>query len=178
MSTNNLFRDLHFERLERLNGKKLEPSTEVQDFVPCPKTEQSIQTEQSVQSEAEFSCAVCYTDGETSGLVNPKCCSHKICLSCYTNIVIIHKQGAKCPECRTLYVPSSEAIKSDDNIGDYDDMPPLISSMDIMPMANYTASYINNLINNRINNLNENNINLINDFLILIDEHHAQIAPQ
>jgi hypothetical protein len=53
----------------------------------------------------EFSCAVCYTDGKDSGLVTPACCSHKICLACYTKIVSLQKEQATCPECRTLYIP-------------------------------------------------------------------------
>jgi len=123
MSTNNLLRDLHFRRIERLTGEK-------------PKVSVSTQTEPN-----EFCCAVCYTSGETSGIVKPVCCSHKICLSCYTNIVILHKDKSKCPECRALYMANSSSVGIEDV--DYSDMPPLIPST-------YIYQYIvdNNIIDN------------------------------
>ncbi len=122
MSTNNLLRDLHFKRMERLEKPKVSVST---------------QTEQT-----EFCCAVCYTSGESSGLVKPACCSHKICLSCYTNIVILHKDKSKCPECRALYMANSNSVGQED-VDDYSDMPPLIS-------PGYIYPYIldNNIIDN------------------------------
>jgi hypothetical protein len=164
MSFNNILHNLHFERLNRLNIQK-------------PEQMEQEQNKKSEEPVPEFCCAVCYTDGNTSGLVNPKCCSHKICLSCYTNIVIISKHNAKCPECRALYVPKAEAVQSENDDSEYDDMPPLISATDerIVEMANYTTNYINNIVINRINNLNDNNIRLINDFLSLIEENHGQI---
>jgi len=57
-----------------------------------------------------FICAICYTNGEKTGIVSPKCCSHKICVGCYTNIIIIKGENAQCPECRVVYVPKSEII--------------------------------------------------------------------
>lgn len=136
MSTNNLLRNLHFERMERLAKPKVSVST---------------QTESN-----EFCCAVCYTSGESSGLVKPACCSHKICLSCYTNIVILNKEKSKCPECRAIYMPSSDVVTQDD-FDDYSDMPPLISPGYIYPYIVPNNNIIDNLvIISRINNLIRN----------------------
>ena len=107
MTSNNILNTLHFERIARLNKKE-----------PEQKSKQ--------KPEPEFSCAVCYTNGDTSGLVIPASCSHKICLACYTTIVLEHKDRAKCPECRTTYKKGSAA--ADD---EYADMPPLISQLEI-----------------------------------------------
>jgi hypothetical protein len=52
----------------------------------------------------EWSCPVCYTDGSSSGLVIPKCCSHKVCLDCYSNI-LTKTNNCICPVCRAEYRP-------------------------------------------------------------------------
>lgn len=134
--SNNLLRNLHFERIGRLTGEK-------------PTVSVSTQTESN-----EFCCAVCYTGGETSGIVKPACCSHKICLSCYTNIVILHRDKSKCPECRAVYMSNSNTVGQQD-FDDYSDMPPLIAMTDIFPY--YQLPHINNLlIISRIDNLIRN----------------------
>jgi hypothetical protein len=56
-----------------------------------------------------FECPVCYSNGE-SGLVIPQSCQHKICLTCYTNIVIKSPQGPCCPQCRTKYVKKEDLV--------------------------------------------------------------------
>ena len=144
---------LHFERMKRL-----------------PKTYE----DKSVGPDEVFSCAVCYTDGSTSGLVTPTSCSHKICLECYTKIVSLKKEKATCPECRTLYIPKTveaveavEAVEEDEYYG----MPDLIapSEFDIIYNNNFN---MNLNINNNFNmNFNNNNDNLINN---LIHSHPNQ----
>ena len=52
----------------------------------------------------EWSCPVCYTDGSSSGHVIPKCCTHKICLDCYSNI-LTKSANCICPVCRAMYRP-------------------------------------------------------------------------
>ena len=51
-----------------------------------------------------WSCPVCYTDGSSSGHVIPKCCTHKICLDCYSNI-LTKTANCVCPVCRAEYRP-------------------------------------------------------------------------
>lgn len=52
--------------------------------------------------EEAFSCPICYSDGINSGLVIPSSCEHKLCLSCYSNILKI-TECYKCPMCRVPY---------------------------------------------------------------------------
>jgi hypothetical protein len=47
-------------------------------------------------------CPVCYNDLLDNGLVIPKSCTHKICIDCYSKI-IIGKTNHNCPLCRTDY---------------------------------------------------------------------------
>jgi len=112
MASNNILNTLHFERIARLNNRGTEQ-----------KPQQEARQEEQKPQQEQFSCAVCYTNGDTSGIVIPACCSHKICLACYTNIVLEHKDRAKCPECRTTY-------KKDVAIDEYADMPALISQLE------------------------------------------------
>jgi hypothetical protein len=56
-----------------------------------------------------WSCPVCYTDGSSSGHVIPKCCTHKICLDCYSNI-LTKTTNCICPVCRSLYRPNNPEI--------------------------------------------------------------------
>ena len=51
-----------------------------------------------------WSCPVCYTDGSSSGHVIPQCCTHKICLDCYSNI-LTKTANCICPVCRAEYRP-------------------------------------------------------------------------
>ena len=46
-------------------------------------------------------CPVCYSEFK-SGITIPSSCSHKVCLSCYTNIILFTKQFS-CPVCREKY---------------------------------------------------------------------------
>jgi hypothetical protein len=150
---------LHFERMKRQ-----------------PKTYE----DKSVGPDEVFSCAVCYTDGSTSGLVTPTCCSHKICLECYTKIVSLKKEKATCPECRTLYIPKAvEAVETVETVetveaeeDEYQGMPDLIapSEFDII----YNNHNFNFNINNHNFNMNfNNNDNLINN-IISSYPHQAQ----
>jgi hypothetical protein len=107
MNSNRILKDLHMERLRRQN-------------LALHNTDKKI--DKAVSTEESFSCAVCYTDGSSSGIVSPTCCRHKICLDCYTKITLLNKDKASCPECRTLYIK-----KAKEEIDEYADMPPLIS---------------------------------------------------
>jgi len=51
-----------------------------------------------------FECPVCYTDGSLSGVLEPTC-KHKICVSCYSTI-ILKSAAATCPCCRKQYLVS------------------------------------------------------------------------
>lgn len=51
-----------------------------------------------------FECPVCYTDGSLSGVLEPTC-KHKICVSCYSTI-ILKCPSATCPCCRKQYLVS------------------------------------------------------------------------
>lgn len=130
--SNSYLKQLHFERLERNKQKTQEIGVQT-DLPP------------------EFTCAVCYTNGEDSGLVSPACCSHKICLSCYTNIVIINKKESKCPECRALFVSEAkeqEQEQDQDQDEMYSDMPPLISSEEALNIqVYYTLNRIMHIMN-------------------------------
>jgi hypothetical protein len=101
MTSNSLLRELHFERLARKG------------------------VYQENKKATSFSCPVCYTDGSATGLVIPSCCSHKICLMCYSNMLLRNKSKACCPECRAKYLKSEDIIE-DSLDDDYLDMPPLI----------------------------------------------------
>ena len=48
-----------------------------------------------------MTCPICYSDGLTSGIVIPTSCIHSLCLSCYSNHIILNKR--QCPVCRTMY---------------------------------------------------------------------------
>lgn len=113
MSNNTELKNLHFARMNRLTVVTIQPKTKTVSVAVGP--------------DSAFSCSVCYTDGSETGIVTPAHCSHKICLGCYTQIAILHKANAKCPECRTLYnvveAATAETAATED---DYADMPPLI----------------------------------------------------
>jgi hypothetical protein len=115
MASNQILKELHNERLKRQNPD-------------VHNTDKKV--DKAVSKEEPFSCAVCYTDGSSSGIVSPACCRHKICLDCYTKITLLNKEKASCPECRTLYIK-----KAKEEIDEYADMPPLISAQQLI--ANY-----------------------------------------
>lgn len=149
MSSNQFLKELHLEKLRRQNPKQPEQNNE------------NTRVDKAVGADEPFCCAVCYTDGASSGLVTPTCCSHKICLECYTKITIINKDKASCPECRTLYIKKEEEKELDE----YADMPPLISPHELI--NDYTfeeeaMSILNNAIAinaiNAINAIYRNNI--------------------
>ena len=60
------------------------------------------ESRESPAAEEEWNCPVCYTDGSESGHVIPKCCTHKICLDCYSNI-LTKTANCVCPVCRAEY---------------------------------------------------------------------------
>ena len=140
MSSNQFLKELHLEKLRRENRTAKIVETVKEDKDP-------------------FCCAVCYTDGSTSGLVTPACCTHKICLDCYTKITLLNKGRASCPECRTLYIKKE---KEEPDL--YADMPPLISAQEIISrylLENEIFNIINdiNYSYNIIQNINDINLN-------------------
>jgi hypothetical protein len=137
MSSNHFLKELHLEKIRRQNTDTLAKPTKV---------------DKAVGPDNPFCCAVCYTDGSSSGLVTPTSCTHKICLECYTKIAIQHKDNATCPECRTLYMK-----KENSEPDEYADMPPLISAQDLISHYIYdhqAFNIINNIVYDRINIIN------------------------
>lgn len=96
MITNNIYEQELYSKTEMI------PIND-DDIVPDTDSDSENEKENETEKDNEFSCPVCYTDGKESGLVNPSCCSHKICLQCYTNIAI-RANSASCPMCRTKYL--------------------------------------------------------------------------
>jgi len=155
---NNELRRLHVERMNRLNG-----------IVPAAAATAPTTTAPTVDA---FECPVCYTDGAASGIVEPAC-KHKICLACYSNILMRESHRTKCPCCRKMYLASAEA----EAVDDFSDMPPLmtaaeaaylisgyalIDNIDVVPAAihnrirsrsNHVLDIISNM-NNLVNNMN------------------------
>lgn len=115
---------LHRERLARLNANTIMSAPPAQ-AAPAP-----------AQAEAQpFECPVCYTDGSDSGLVSPNC-GHKICLECYSTILIRTAAQASCPCCRTNYLKTAPLpVQQEDP---YADMPPLISQIDMDELVSYS----------------------------------------
>lgn len=139
---------LHFERMNRIKPKAVD---------------------KAVGPDSAFCCSVCYTDGSESGLVSPASCDHKICLACYTKITLQHKEKAKCPECRTLYIRQAVAAQGqndDNNI--YADMPPLIDAYSLEAFQNLRSNLI--LIDALTNITRQNN-----HVLIHYDEIHSPL---
>ena len=83
-----------------------------------------------------YECPVCYSKCE-SGLVIPQSCQHKICLTCYTNIVIKKPQGPCCPQCRNTYVKQED----------------LVSQETTAPQNSIFTTAISNLIRSPLENL-------------------------
>ena len=97
ISNNSVLKKLHMERQQRVN---------------------------STQQVPEFECPVCYTDGTEFGTAIPKC-GHKICLSCYSNILLRGGDKTLCPCCRTPYCkPVINEV--DDH---YDELPQLVPAL-------------------------------------------------
>jgi len=119
MKSNSFLRTLHFERLARTKAATAATA---------------------YKKDPAFSCAVCYTDGSKSGLVIPACCSHKICLMCYSNMLLRSKTESRCPECRAQYLQTEDIIE-DSFDEDYLDMPPLIAINDNTGRENFTELY-------------------------------------
>lgn len=81
--------------------QELESKTE---FIPISEeSDDELEETKESDTQDEFSCPVCYSDGAESGLVTPSHCTHKICLECYTNIAA-RAPSPNCPMCRTDYL--------------------------------------------------------------------------
>ena len=144
MSNNHTLRSLHFERVERMN-KALDTKCEALD-TKCEALDTKCEAPQNDEKiEKEFCCAVCYTNEESSGLVIPKNCTHKICLTCYSNLILIHKSNSTCPECRALYLNPSDLVESSTTDSD-EDIP------DLVPYSSISSTYNTTLWDNAIIN--------------------------
>jgi hypothetical protein len=65
-----------------------------------------------LENETEIEeCPVCYNNLSDNGIVIPKSCIHRICIDCYSKI-IIGKLENKCPLCRTDYTLSIDNINN------------------------------------------------------------------
>jgi len=78
------------------------------------KVKDDISVSSGLSNNNDFNCPVCYTDGSSSGLVIPSCCSHKICLHCYTSIAV-RANKPTCPMCRTDYLSVSPRVTLESN---------------------------------------------------------------
>ena len=157
MSTNSRLRSLHYDRLLRSNQMQTTNN----------------QTGTSSSDKKDFQCAVCYTDGEMSGLVIPKSCKHRICLGCYTKIVIMHTKKAQCPECRKPYLPFTDDSEEEPEQVQQAQLPLVQeSSLGVIPMGRYTVGYINNIVTNPTMVISDHHLRLIDRFLDMIDEHY------
>jgi hypothetical protein len=124
MQNNKTLKDLHMEKMSRQKQSQKETKENV--------------------IETPFECPVCYTDGSDSGIVSPKC-GHKICVNCYSTIIINTGKKTKCPCCRAKYMVSDDS----DNL--YEGMPDLVSTHLIyntntfVNLGYYTFDYITDL---------------------------------
>jgi hypothetical protein len=56
---------------------------------------------------SDYECPVCYTTDPSAGVVSPAC-RHKICITCYSTVLLQGGAGgARCPSCRADYPRSS-----------------------------------------------------------------------
>jgi len=132
MSSNSVLRELHYARLAR-GGLPSTSAAGASAAEASPPQASAAEASAEAAPSETFECAVCYTDGSASGLVIPKCCSHKICLGCYTNIVLRSRAtDARCPQCRTVFLPKGTVV-TDSHDDDYSDMPPLLSYDELYP---------------------------------------------
>lgn len=81
------------------------------EFVPIEEEQSQKQSQEQKQA---FVCPVCYSDGANSGVATPSNCTHKICLECYTNIVL-KTSACICPMCRVPYVKKQEQEQPEQN---------------------------------------------------------------
>jgi hypothetical protein len=104
MSFNSELSKLHDERMSR------RLVTVIEEVIDEPIAEQ-------------YECPVCYTDGTDSGFVEPLC-KHKLCLSCYSNILLLGRENSRCPCCRKAYLKTATIVE---DVNDpYYGLPPLV----------------------------------------------------
>ena len=108
MPDNKELAELHKMRLERQERIKLglppiDAAAVAAEAVPAQAQAQ----EQAQDQAAPFECPVCYTDGSDSGLVNPAC-THKVCVKCYSTVLLQNRTQAKCPCCRAFYLKQEQ----------------------------------------------------------------------
>jgi len=138
------------------NESELRSKTELIPINDDDTIADSSTQDETVNEESDFSCPVCYTDGAESGLVTPACCSHKICLRCYTNIAI-RAQSPTCPLCRTEYLPQDTPVQENQQI----DVANILDTFFPIPRQNPQMNshsiqeILNNIIVPDIHNLNE-----------------------
>ena len=118
MPNNEELKRLHMERLARTN--------------PIVSDEKVKASDAATEKVEVFECPVCYNDGSDVGNVMHKC-GHKLCLSCYYNILLRGGDNTKCPCCRAPYLK----VLIEEEVDPYSGMPPLIE----VPPLNY-AQYI------------------------------------
>jgi hypothetical protein len=116
--------------------------------------------------ECAFLCSVCYTESESeAGLVKPASCKHKICMECFSRIIMEHKENSKCPECRTNYLKQTELQNNKNNNTEQEFMVNAITYFDNIIENDFIHLGGGNAngaaANSNLNNLNDitNNIN-------------------
>jgi hypothetical protein len=156
MSANNqTMAQLHRERLARLNA-----NTIMNQAVPA-----QAQAAPAQAPAPPFECPVCYTDGSDSGLVSPNC-GHKICLECYSTILIRTAAQASCPCCRTNYLKTApQPVQEEDP---YADMPPLMSQIDMEELVSY--SLMTRILGAESRAVRHQGLSLINNLLNFADD--------
>lgn len=153
---NNELRRLHVERMNRLNG-----------IVPATAAATAATAAAPVTAIDAFECPVCYSDGKECGVVEPAC-KHKICLACYSNMLMRETNRTKCPCCRKFYLNSTvAAAEQQQQEDDYSDMPPLMSATE----AAYFLGLYNNLhlIPAAVHNIQTSRSSQILDFITNMD---------
>ena len=55
---------------------------------------------------SDYECPVCYTTDPSVGVVSPAC-GHKICITCYSTVLLQGGRCARCPSCRAEYPRSA-----------------------------------------------------------------------
>ena len=166
---NQMMAQLHRERLARLNSNTI--------TVPVAEAQEA-PAEAQAEAPQPFECPVCYTDGD-SGIVSPKC-GHKICLDCYSTILIRTAAETTCPCCRTKYLKTAIPAVQEDP---YADMPPLMSQIEMEDLISYNLMTRIVGAQNRV--LRAQGLHMINDLINFADnlipvtlDNYIRINPE
>lgn len=100
-------KDLHMERMKRLEAKS------------APEATEQVEVKQ-VQETKKFECIICYGDGlnveNLAGQIITRC-GHTMCAPCYTKILVMHGEDTTCPMCRAKIYEYEETKEPDVEAG-------------------------------------------------------------